>query len=98
MPRTLHAVSLFGASLPYGPAVQPPAGPQVLQPDVNKTRDDERTLDGLSGDYILLDQLEAKLSLVAGHDPEEVEKHAGRSKGPIFKRIDAATCEVAGGS
>ena len=65
--RVLKVPTVFGAMLPFGPAVKPPAAPLALQEGGRTEGDDARPKEELAKDYNgFLERLETELALIAG--------------------------------
>ena len=88
MVRQLKVPAGFGASLPFGPAIQQ-SSPLALRDPESKlddgSCDDARTLEELGGDYIgLISTIGKELCSVAGLDGRQAEARKGRADGVKF--------------
>ena len=97
MTRQLKGPRLFGACLPFGPAVKPPAPPMRLQAGQEKEGEDDRPIEELAVDYKgWLNLMELELIAVAGLEGKQADSHKGRGEGPKYGWVDQSKCEAAG--
>ena len=97
MTRQLKGPKLFGACLPFGPAVKPHPPPMRLQDRQEKEGEDDRPIEELAVDFKgWLNLMELELIAVAGLEGKQAESHRGRAEGPKYEWVDQSRCETAG--